>query len=67
MIGPGHNANFVADDAGEYWMLYHGFDAEEPEAGRKVYLDKISWDSEGWPRTASGQPSQSSARPVISR
>lgn len=67
VIGPGHNANFVADDAGEYWMLYHGFDAEEPEAGRKVYLDKISWDSEGWPRTASGQPSQSSARPVISR
>lgn len=65
VIGPGHNANFVTDDAGNYWMLYHGFDAAEPKAGRKVYLDRITWDAEGWPRTATGQPSEEARRPVI--
>lgn len=65
VIGPGHNANFVTDDAGNYWMLYHGFDAAEPKAGRKVYLDRVTWDAEGWPRTATGQPSETAKRPVI--
>ncbi len=27
VIGPGHNANFVMDDACNHWMHYHGFDA----------------------------------------
>lgn len=65
VIGPGHNANFVTDDAGNYWMLYHGFDASAPQEGRKVYLDRIYWDEEGWPRTATGQPADEAARPVI--
>ena len=65
VIGPGHNANFVMDDAGNHWMLYHGFDAEEPEAGRKVYLDRILWDSDGWPCTHSGEPSAEAERPVF--
>lgn len=65
VIGPGHNANFVTDDEGNHWMLYHGFDAKAPEKGRLVYLDRITWDNEGWPRTASGQPSASAPAPVI--
>ncbi len=65
VIGPGHNANFVTDDAGHHWMLYHGFDAKEPEAGRKVYLDRIEWDSEGWPMVRNGQPSHEAPVPVI--
>lgn len=65
VIGPGHNANFVTDDAGQHWMLYHGFDAKEPEAGRKVYLDRIMWDRDGWPAVRMGQPSYSSDMPVI--
>jgi len=65
VIGPGHNANFVTDDAGHHWMLYHGFDAKEPEAGRKVYLDRIEWDSEGWPMVRNGQPSHKAPVPVI--
>lgn len=67
VIGPGHNANFVMDDAGQYWMLYHGFDATAPEEGRKVYLDQIFWDEDGWPYTATGHPSQSAKRPVVVR
>ena len=42
--GPGHNANLVTDDAGQYWMVYHGYDAAAPEEGRKVYLDKVCWE-----------------------
>ena len=67
VIGPGHNANFVMDDAGQYWMFYHGFDATAPEEGRKVYLDQIFWDDNGWPYTATGHPSQSAKRPVVVR
>ncbi len=65
VIGPGHNANFVTDDAGQHWMLYHGFDAAEPDAGRKVYLDRIVWDADGWPMVEDGQPSECAVRPVI--
>lgn len=65
VIGPGHNANFVTDDAGQHWMLYHGFDAAEPEAGRKVYLDRIVWDSDGWPRVEDDRPSEKACKPTI--
>lgn len=65
VIGPGHNANFVTDDLGNWWMLYHGFDAADPDAGRKVYLDKIVWGADGWPAVDGGKPSVEAARPVI--
>lgn len=65
VIGPGHNANFVMDDAGQYWMLYHGFDAAEPEEGRKVYLDRIVWDADGWPTVENGEPSVKAPKPII--
>ena len=67
VIGPGHNANFVTDDAGQHWMLYHGFDAADPDAGRKVYLDRIIWDADGWPTIENGQPSKSAPRPIITK
>ncbi len=67
VIGPGHNANFVTDDAGQFWMLYHGFDASEPDAGRKVYLDRIIWDSDGWPMVEAHQPSERAVKPIIKR
>ncbi len=67
VIGPGHNSNFVQDDAGQWWVLYHGFDAAAPDAGRKVYLDKVEWDKDGWPRIANGEPSESSPAPKFKR
>ena len=65
VVGPGHNSNFVYDDGGNTWMIYHGFDADEPKAGRKVYMDQIIWDAQGWPRTLTGQPSIEATAPVI--
>lgn len=67
VIGPGHNANFVTDDAGNHWMLYHGFDATEPEKGRKVYLDRIVWDADGWPATLLGEPSETAEAPTVNK
>lgn len=65
VIGPDHNANFVTDDAGQYWMLYHGFDAAEPDVGRKVYLDRIEWDADGWPMVKGDEPSSKAEKPMI--
>ena len=65
VIGPGHNANFVTDDAGQHWMLYHGFDAADPGAGRKVYLDRVYWGADGWPYVENRQPSAEAVKPVI--
>lgn len=65
VIGPGHNANFVKDDAGQYWMLYHGYDASDVDAGRKVYLSRIEWDEEGWPYVRNVQPTTSDGCPLI--
>ena len=65
VVGPGHNSEIVTDDAGQEWMLYHGFDADDPDAGRKVYMDQITWDSQGWPQIRNRQPSTSAPAPLF--
>lgn len=54
--GPGHTSQIITDDNGDDWILYHGYDVNEPKAGRKMYLDKVNWDDEGWPTIANGHP-----------
>ena len=65
VVGPGHNSEIVQDDAGQYWMLYHGFDAADPDAGRKVYLDQIIWGSDGWPLIRNRVPSATANAPLF--
>ena len=65
VVGPGHNSEIVQDDAGQYWMLYHGFDAADPDGGRKVYLDQIIWDKDGWPSVRNRTPSVTSNAPLF--
>ena len=67
VVGPGHNSEIVKDDAGQYWMLYHGFDAADPDGGRKVYLDQILWDKDGWPIVRNRVPSTSANVPVFNK
>ncbi len=45
-MGTGH-CSVIQDDAGEYWMLYHGYDTKgaNPNA-RVLYLDQLLWDEE---------------------
>lgn len=49
VYGPGHCSEIVTDDAGQDWILYHGYQADNVDAGRCLYLDQIKWDSDGWP------------------
>lgn len=65
VFGPGHCSEFVQDDAGQTWVLYHGFQATDVDAGRVTYLDRIVWDDNGWPTIANMQPSTESEVPVF--
>lgn len=59
--GPGHNAEFVKDAAGNDWILYHAVDVREPK-GRKLMLDRVDW-VDGWPVIGDGTPSEKSYAP----
>lgn len=50
--GTGHNA-IVTDDAGQDWILYHGW-GPDPSKGRVLMLDPITW-KDGWPVVNQGK------------
>ncbi len=62
VVGPGHNSEIVTDDEGHDWMLYHGFKASDPDAGRVVYMDRVEW-LDGWPVMKGEEPSNISPAP----
>ena len=64
VYGPGHCSEFVEDDAGNTWVLYHGFQANNVDAGRVTYLDKVEW-RDGWPTIQGMRPSTEAAVPVF--
>lgn len=55
--GPGHNSEFITDDNGDQWVLYHSYWRDRPARGRVVCLDKVVWDEEGWPSVKGTHPS----------
>ena len=57
VLGPGHNAGLITDDAGNDYMFYHGFKASDPDAGRVVWLSRIVW-ADGWPSMMMEKDSQ---------
>ena len=57
VLGPGHNAGLITDDAGNDYMFYHGFKASDPDAGRVVWLSRIVW-ADGWPSVMMEKDSQ---------
>ena len=64
VIGPGHNSEIVQDDEGQDWILYHGiikpnYNLPNGATRRPLFLDKVIWDSEGWPKIGVGTPSES--------
>ena len=65
VLGPGHNAGLITDDAGNDYMFYHGFKASDPDAGRVVWLSRIVW-ADGWPSVMMEKDSQKNETvPVI--
>lgn len=65
VYGPGHCSRFVTDDAGQTWMLYHGYQATDVDGGRKIYLDKITWGTTGWPQVQGMRPSVEAEAPLF--
>ena len=65
--GPGHDSQIITDDKGQDWIYYHGVDVNEPNAGRKMYIDPVNWDKDGWPTIGNGHPAQSGKVPSIKR
>ncbi len=63
--GPGHCSEIMTDDKGQDWILYHGYDVNNADAGRKTYLDPVYW-KDGWPYIAADDtPSKGGAKPYI--
>ncbi len=64
-IGPGPCSEILTDDAGQTWLVYHGYQTVDPKAGRITYLDQVLWDSEGWPYMTTDRPTYIWDKPVI--
>ncbi len=68
-VGCGHNA-VIQDDAGDYWIVYHGYDTSQPGTvdgtnRRALCIDKLYWDG-GWPHTQdNGASSGETVAPYI--
>ncbi len=64
--GTGHCSEVFEDDAGQTWLMYHGYEADKPEVkSRVLYMDQILWDSEGWPYIVGDEPSECWSRPIL--
>lgn len=63
--GPGHNSIIQTDDAGQEWMIYHGYRKAAADKGRVVLLDKLQWAQDGWPYVEGKAPSEKAEAPVI--
>ena len=62
-VGVGHNSQIVQDNAGDDWIMYHGFWVAMPR-GRNLFLDKIVWVDD-WPTVEGGTPSLEADVPVF--
>ena len=49
----GH-ATLVEDAAGQWWMLYHGYEHGYWTLGRQMLLDPVEWTADGWPVARGG-------------
>lgn len=62
VAGVGHNT-VVQDYAGDYWLVYHGFDIHgDHSEERKLYIDKLLWDEETMMPYVQGQKAGTSAQ-----
>lgn len=62
--GPGHNAEFVQDDEGNDWIIYHAYRKSDDSVGRLLMLDRIYWNDWG-PYIRGNVPSTASESPVF--
>lgn len=58
----GH-ATLVEGPAGDWWMVYHGFENGFRTLGRQALLDPIEWTADGWFRARGGDLSRPIPKP----
>ena len=58
----GH-ATVVEGPAGDWWMVYHGYENGFRTLGRQTLLDPVEWTADGWLRAKGGDLSRPLAKP----
>lgn len=58
----GH-ATPVEGPAGDWWLVYHGYENGFRTLGRQMLLEPMIWDADGWPRARGGDLSLALPRP----
>ena len=62
----GH-ASLVEGPAGDWWMVYHGYENGFRTLGRQTLLEPIEWTDDGWFRALGGDLSKPLAKPAGGR
>src|SRR3546814_1845922 len=57
-------ATLVEGPAGDWWSVYHGYEAGYWTLGRQTLLDPVEWTDNGWFRMRGGDLSQPLAKPA---
>ena len=58
----GH-ATPVQGPAGDWWLVYHGYENGLRTLGRQMLLEPMEWTADGWPRALGGDLSQPLSKP----
>ena len=48
VVGVGHNSVMV-DDAGDWWIYYHGYSKQDTFGTRHLFMDKLVFDDKDYP------------------
>jgi xylan 1,4-beta-xylosidase len=59
----GH-ATAVEGPAGDWWLVYHGYENGFRTLGRQTLLEPLEWTADGWPRAAGGTLAKPLRKPV---
>ena len=49
VVGVGHNSIMI-DDAGDWWIYYHGFSSMDNFGTRHLFMDKLVFDEDDYPQ-----------------
>lgn len=63
--GNGHCSEIMQDDAGNDWIFYHGYDAQNEGKGRQLLMSQVKWDSRNWPYVEDLSPAETAPGPVF--
>jgi xylan 1,4-beta-xylosidase len=62
----GH-ATLIEGTAGDWWLVYHGYENGYRTLGRQVLLEPVRWSADGWPIATGGDLSRPLTKPGSAR